>query len=115
MKKSKKSKKPELKQKRFARFKVDANGYGFVVWQCPYCREFWAENSLQKLPTNRCPNCRKPFAKWSKELEVKLSAELVKMEDNIKTWRCPHGDCKGEWQSYATISRCPHCEGQLAS
>jgi len=37
------------------------------------------------------------------------------MEDNIKTWRCPHGDCKGEWQSYAVISRCPHCEGQLVS
>ena len=116
MKKSKKSKKPELKQKRFARLGIDASGYGVVVWQCPYCRDFWSVTDLKSGPwALRCPNCGKPFAKWNKELEVKLSAELVKMEDNIKTWRCPHDDCKGEWNSYSVIDICPHCEGQLSS
>jgi len=116
VKKSKKSKKPELKQKLFACLKVNADGYGEVVWQCPYCHDFWSVTDLKEgLWATRCPHCHKKFAKWSKDLEVRLSAELVKVENNIKTWRCPHDGCGKEWNCYAIMESCPHCGGLLTA
>jgi len=110
VKKSKKSKKPEL---RFACFKIDAEGHGLIVWQCPQCREFWTQTSFKLKKC--CPNCHKKFAKWNQKLEVRLSAELVKVENNIKTWRCPHDGCGKEWNCYAIMERCPHCGGLLTA
>jgi hypothetical protein len=110
VKKSKKSKKPE---QRFACLKIDAEGHGLIVWQCPHCREFWTQTSLKLKKC--CPRCHKEFAKWSKDLEVRLSAELVKVENNIKTWRCPHNGCRKEWNCYAIMESCPHCGGLLTA
>jgi hypothetical protein len=113
VKKSKKSKKLELKRQRFACLKIDAEGHGLVVWQCPHCREFWTQASLNLKKC--CPHCHKVFAKWNKDLEVRLSAEMVKIENNIKTWRCPHNGCQKGWHSYTTMEHCPHCGGLLTA
>ena len=108
--------KKDLKSPRFMEFVVTADGSGEVYWSCPYCHDFWSFSAATDISKMKlCPSCSQKFKKWNKEVRVKLSAEVIKIDGNVKTWCCPHDGCKAVWTGYTTMKVCPECKGALSN